>query len=179
MTKDFAKKTGTSQKRSAATKTAASPSSQPIKPFFFGTIFGVLLCLALQWLLSNNSNSPAEPSTSPPETTEPRKPELNFYETLTNAEVIVSEEAIAYEADKVAYLLQAGSFRREADADAMRVQLILLNLDAEIRKFESNGELWHRVIVGPFNERSKMAKTRSTLLENGIESLLLTQSAEN
>lgn len=176
MTKDFAKKTSATQKRGAATKKSpASTASQPLKPFFFGTIFGVLLCLTLQWFLSNNTEQQNTPKPDTAEIAQPRTPELDFYERLPSAEVIVSEEAITYEAEKVTYILQAGSFRQEADADAMRVQLILMNLEAEIRKVDSNGEIWHRVIVGPFTERTTMAKTRSTLLENSIESLLLTE----
>jgi len=120
-----------------------------IKPFLLGSIFGILLCLGIQWLFLNNKE-PAETFSPPeelgtPSRTEPT-PELNFYETLANAEVPVSEEAIAYEAAKLNYFLQAGSFRERDDADALRVQLILLNLEAEIQSITQDDSTWHRVL---------------------------------
>ncbi|MEC8429713.1 MAG: SPOR domain-containing protein, partial [Pseudomonadota bacterium] len=74
------------------------------------------------------------------------------------------------------YILQAGSFRKREDADRMRAELIMMNLDAYM---ETNtirqGEVWHRVLTGPYDNRSKMAKARSILVSNDINPLLLTR----
>ena len=60
------------------------------------------------------------------------------------------------------------------DADKLRAQLILLNLDARIEKVTiRNGELWHRVIVGPFQDQSRLASARSTLVANQYNALML------
>ena len=179
MAKDFAKKSKPTPKRSAATKKKVdSPIGSFLKPFGMGTAFGICLCLGLQWFIANDQTDSSEDMEISEATNENRTPELDFYETLANAEVSVSEEAIAYEADRVQYLLQAGSFRQETDADALRVQIILMNLDAEIQTVGQGNDVWHRVLVGPYTERTDMAKTRSTLLEQGIESMLLTQPIE-
>ena len=76
--------------------------------------------------------------------------------------------------DPIEYLLQAGSFRNEKDADRQRVELILLNLNTHLEKVTlNNGEIWHRVIVGPFHSRSELSKAREVLIGNNIKSLLL------
>lgn len=181
MTKDFAKNSSKDRSRNATRSSQPSDSAtNSIKPFISGSLFGVLFCLGAQWLLSNNSrdlNPEILDDIIAPEIVS--GPVLDFYTRLREVEVLVPDEDISLASKNVVYLLQAGSFRDAADADSMRVNLILLNLDAEISKFNHNGEIWHRVIVGPFSERTNMARTRTTLLENGIESLLLTQVSED
>ena len=178
MTKDFAK-SASKERNPRATRSSSEDHPSSIKPFIAGSVFGVLLCLGVQWLLSMNTNTgsvePMVDSLTPEAVT---GPVFDFYTKLREVEVIVPDESLVQESKDVLYLLQAGSFRDAKDAESMRVQLILLNLDVAISKFNHNGEIWHRVIVGPFPNRSIMSKTRTTLLENGIESLLLTQPVE-
>lgn len=184
MTKDFAKNRQSSHR--ATTNKSATKSRQEedlpsssFKPFALGTIFGVILCLGVQWFLSLDPVDSSQDSIA--DVLEPEVitgPVLDFYTRLREVEVMVPDDGIDIVSQNLLYLLQAGSFRNAQDADSMRAQLILLNMVAEISKFNHNGEIWHRVIVGPFSDRSSMAKARTTLLENGIESLLLTQPAE-
>jgi cell division protein FtsN len=71
-------------------------------------------------------------------------------------------------------LLQVGSFKSNRDADSLRARLLLLNLNAKIEKVSPRkNETWHRVIVGPFSDRSELADARGKLASNGIDSLLL------
>lgn len=178
MSQDFAKKTSSDRSRNASRNNEAETISN-MKPFAFGTIFGIIVCLVGQQIFTGQFNEElADPLESVPTIEEATGPVLDFYTRLREVEVLVPDEALVPTSQNLIYLLQAGSFRKAEDADSMRVQLILLNLDAEISKFNHNGEIWHRVIVGPFEDRSTMAKTRTTLLENGIESLLLTQEVE-
>ncbi|MCS5588002.1 MAG: SPOR domain-containing protein, partial [Porticoccaceae bacterium] len=73
-----------------------------------------------------------------------------------------------------AYLLQVGSFKNKPDAESLRVQLLLLNLEAFVEPFEtSSGDTWYRVLVGPFDSDSKSASARAKLSDNNLESLLL------
>ena len=106
------------------------------------------------------------------------KPRFDFYTLLKESEVFVPEveESPQNQApsEQYHYLLQAGSFRRYADADGLRAQLLLLNLDAAVETTGAKpGETWHRVLVGPFISRSKAANARAALLQNGIDNLLL------
>ena len=71
-------------------------------------------------------------------------------------------------------MLQVASFKNNSDAERVRAELILLNLNASIETATvSNGKTWHRIIVGPFTNRSKLSKARSTLISNRYEALVL------
>jgi hypothetical protein len=164
-----------------ASRTKEQPASSGSRPFFIGTIFGVLLCLGVQVLLSLGDN-PEEIARNLPDAAnnlpsidQAREPVIDFYTRLREIEVMVPDDELVLDSPDLIYLLQAGSFRRAEDADSLRAQLILLNLNAEVSKFNHNGEVWHRVIVGPFENHSAMSSARTSLLENGIESLLLTK----
>src|SRR5690606_16936334 len=72
------------------------------------------------------------------------------------------------------YVLQAGSFRNAADADSVRASLLLLNMHANIEKVSTGGsETWHRVLVGPFTNKSELSNARAILTQNGIDSIQL------
>lgn len=193
MTTDFAKSSRNNQnhgrkpkernpkeRHHSATRGNSNDSDKsPTKPFLAGSVFGVLLCLSVQWFMAQSGTSVPEEIIADrlnPETV--TGPVFDFYTKLREVEVLVPDQSTEIEVKDIEYLLQAGSFRDAKDADSMRAQLILLNLTAEIRKFNHNGEIWHRVIVGPYDNRSTMSSVKTTLLENGIEALLLTQVAK-
>lgn len=164
-----------------ASRTKDQPASGNPKLFLFGTIFGVLLCLGVQTLLTLGDDPQEIAQNLPdaannlPSVDQAREPVIDFYTRLREIEVMVPDDELVLDSPDLIYLLQAGSFRNAEDADSLRAQLILLNLNAEVSKFNHNGEVWHRVIVGPFEDHSKMSSARTSLLENGIESLLLTK----
>jgi len=73
------------------------------------------------------------------------------------------------EAERTSYLLQAGAFRGQEDADAMRGRLALVGFEARVVAAEVNGQTMYRVRVGPFAQLDDMNKARARLAENGIE----------
>lgn len=111
------------------------------------------------------------------------KPRFDFYKLLEESEVVVETSAetkrqLQKPDEAIEYLLQVGSFKKSDDADNVRAQLLLLNLDARVEKVTiRSGETWHRVIVGPFNNTSTMSSARSTLVSNRFEALLLKRKA--
>jgi len=71
------------------------------------------------------------------------------------------------------YVLQVGSFQNPEDADRLRAELILLNLEVKTETVKvRNAEIWHRVLVGPFSSRDTMERARTTLASHDINSLL-------
>lgn len=102
--------------------------------------------------------------------------ELGFYNFLRDAEVIVNVvpveiETIAVaeeEVDPVNYLLQAGSFQIQEDADNLRAKIILLNMDANIVLAVIAGRTWYRVQAGPFIGRNGVEIAEDILTANGI-----------
>lgn len=117
----------------------------------------------------------AEPKAKP---AEPEKPRFDFYHMLKENEVPVPkvDDSTAQAAAQPAktYILQVASFRKPEDAEQLKVELILLNLEARAESVTvRNGEQWHRVLVGPFDSRSRLAKARSTLISNGHQALVM------
>ncbi len=102
---------------------------------------------------------------------------FDFYTLLPEREVIVPdepEEEPDPDAEKTVYILQAGSFKTAKDADRLRARLILMGLDARVETVTvDGGDQWHRVQVGPFESRSKLANTRSRLISEGIDTMLM------
>lgn len=53
----------------------------------------------------------------------------------------------------VRYMLQVASFRKQADADRMKADLILNGFDARVVMISREGAHWYRVVLGPFASR--------------------------
>lgn len=137
------------------------------------------------------------PAVTPDNAAEPSRTEtrFDFYTLLPEREVIVPDQRDMTPAPKPApnsatpsspakqpaatsgerYLLQAGSFRRETEADRRRAQLLLLGLEARIEPVHANGDTWYRVHAGPFVSQDRVAQARELLSGQGIETLLLKQ----
>ncbi|MDO3387394.1 SPOR domain-containing protein [Gilvimarinus sp. SDUM040013] len=194
MTRDYAKK-----KRPPAQAKKAAPKSQvpPWVWLFIGSILGAFI-MFLVYLsgvppvdltartpvteqapaVSDTTEEPAADQQELP------KPRFDFYKLLQESEEIVPAtepaETDSTAAAPVEYLLQVGSFRRAQDADNLRAQLILLNLDAYTERVTiRGGEQWHRVVVGPFDNQSRMSKARSTLVSNRYSALVLKRKTES
>ena len=68
-------------------------------------------------------------------------------------------------------LYQAASFRNPKDAEKLRAQLLLNNLDATINIKNLNQIDWHRVVVGPFKNQDLAIEARSKLNELNIPAI--------
>jgi cell division protein FtsN len=77
--------------------------------------------------------------------------------------------------DKPSYLLQAGAFKGQEDADSMKVKLALIGFEARIVTAEVNGVTFYRVRVGPYGKLEDMNKARTRLAENGVEASVVRQ----
>ncbi|MCU1740146.1 MULTISPECIES: SPOR domain-containing protein [Pseudomonas] len=73
------------------------------------------------------------------------------------------------------FFLQAGSFRKEADADKVRAQIILLGQAVAVESGTVKDETWYRVLVGPFSNREQLTKAQKQLAGSGFNNLLLQQ----
>lgn len=110
---------------------------------------------------------------------QPLKPSFDFYTLLPKSQVTIPDvepgpERGSEQQDDEKFLLQTGSFRNTSDADSLRIRLLLLNMDAHLETATSDSTgTWHRVIVGPFKSQSELTDARTTLLQNGIDNLVL------
>ena len=103
---------------------------------------------------------------------------FDFYTLLKDNEILVDQEQEQETSTKnsknTQYLLQVGSFKNPEDAENLKVELLLMNLAAHNETVTGkNGEIYHRVLVGPFPNTSKMASARARLAQNDMDSLLL------
>jgi len=103
------------------------------------------------------------------------KKNYSFYTMLQQDKVEVPKD-LETEPDAPAYyqfMLQTGAFTSVADADRVRADMIMQGFDAQIKGTSSDKGTLHRVIVGPFPNRSKMAKARSLLAAKGVASMMI------
>ncbi|CAK13283.1 MULTISPECIES: SPOR domain-containing protein [Pseudomonas] len=73
------------------------------------------------------------------------------------------------------FFLQAGSFRKQADADKVRAQIILLGQAVKVESGTVKDETWYRVMVGPFSNREQLTVAQKQLAGAGFSNLLLQQ----
>lgn len=73
------------------------------------------------------------------------------------------------------YYLQAGSFRKQSDADHLRAQIIMMGQNARVESGTVRDETWYRVMVGPYGDRAKASAAQKQLAGNGFSNLLLQQ----
>lgn len=138
-----------------------------------GFFVGVVSTLGFQWFLQQDRADTGGPASA---AEAPAAREFEFYTLLGNLEVQVPDAQLtSAEEDNIIYWLQAASFRDAADAENLRVSLLLKNLEAEVKPVSQNGILWHRVIVGPFATKTLVASAKQSLLEDGMQPMTLRQ----
>ena len=128
---------------------------------------------------------PAEPAVIAPGAEAPELPpppqapeaRFDFYDILPRSEVQGPQNVYhstprdAPEAQS-RHLLQTGSFRAEADAERMRVELLLSGLpNVHTSRVEGDNGIWYRVRTGPFNNRTELNRARNQLTSLGITPL--------
>jgi cell division protein FtsN len=96
---------------------------------------------------------------------------FTFYDILPNFEVVTPDEEpdIAVDAEPQAivepgvYVLQAGSFSTNTDADRRRAELALHGIESHIQRVKVNDRNYHRVYIGPTDDLDELNLLRSRL----------------
>jgi len=150
------------------------------KGFLAGALAGTLLGAAGVTYLTKEVAIPAaaNPADTASAVQERPKPRFDFYTLLPKQDLDFSSdiEPAELETKRDAsdlYVLQAGAFRAEGDADRRRGELALLGLEATIEQTRGDSGVWYRVYLGPFESHSAMAKARSMTAQQSIDTLLL------
>jgi len=107
----------------------------------------------------------------------------DFYDMLPNFEVVVPEKdrEVARERDTApatierpgVYVLQAGSYRQQADADRIRAQLKLQGIDANVQRVAVDADVWHRVRIGPITDLTELNRLRARLRAADLDALVI------
>lgn len=178
-----------------ASRRGASPKARPARQvpgwvwMFTGVITGLFIAFLYhlaQLRLNPPTNRPTtEVTETAPSGSEEDRPRFDFYAVLPQMEVIVpkgdeQEERQIDDSDpdtlahrhNEQFLLQAGSFRTSTDADRRRAELILQGFEVGVQRVElQSGDVWHRVMVGPFTNANTMLRAQDKLVAAGIETL--------
>jgi cell division protein FtsN len=72
-----------------------------------------------------------------------------------------------------AFSLQAGSFRRQQDADHRKAKLALLGIEARVEKVRLNDGYTHRVLIGPYASIEKTNRIKTQLHSQNIPTMLV------
>jgi cell division protein FtsN len=105
----------------------------------------------------------------------------DFYSMLPNFEVVVPEKERDVKRDlpaaKIekpgAYVLQAGSYRNEGDADRVAKQLNLQGIAARVQRVALDADVWFRVRVGPISDLAQLNKVRHQLQAADVDALVI------
>jgi hypothetical protein len=108
--------------------------------------------------------------------------EYDFYQMLPNFEVVVPEKDKDVKRDAPAgaaierpgvYVLQAGSYHNEADAERVRQQLALQGVQARVQRVAVDADVWHRVRIGPITNLAELNKVRKQLQAAEVNALVI------
>ena len=105
----------------------------------------------------------------------------DFYSMLPNFEVVVPEKERDVRRDlptvKIekpgSYVLQAGSYHNEGDADRVARQLTLQGVDAKVQRVALDADVWFRVRVGPISDLAQLNKVRRQLQSADVDALVI------
>ena len=168
-----------------------------LREFGAGVLVGAVLASALFVYMGGKRLATQEAAEEPrpepqrvaPEAADPtaagtgQAPEkYDFYEMLPNFEVVVPEKDKEVKRDLPAtarierpgvYVLQAGSYRNQSDADRVRAQLALQGIDAKVQRVAVDAYVWHRVRIGPITRLEDLNKLRKQLQAAEIDALVI------
>ena len=120
------------------------------------------------------------PESEPAPTAVSSPPRFDFYTLLPEVEVIAPTVEAYQSTPRDAtsaprFMLQVGSFRQLQDAQRLEARLVTLGFEQiHIQAVETaTGGIWHRVQIGPWQDRRLMARAQDQLARAGIEFMLL------
>ncbi|MBS1270709.1 MAG: Cell division protein FtsN [Gammaproteobacteria bacterium] len=110
----------------------------------------------------------------------PRKVKLDFPEVLPNLDEVISEsdpiaaeEPVEERPDRE-YILQAGAYKADQDAEHMKAKLARAGFEAVIQRVNiDNKGTYYRVRMGPYQSKRKLNLDKKRLAKQGIEALAL------
>lgn len=129
--------------------------------------------------VDNNGESAIPASATPEPEVVKKERRFTFYDLLPAAEFVVPEKASTTEEDVQpeaivepgVYVLQAGSFSTNTDADKRRAVLALQGIESHIQRVQINDRSYHRVYVGPTDDLDELNLLRSRLRAAKIDVL--------
>jgi cell division protein FtsN len=159
-----------------------------LREFGAGLLVGVVLASGVFIYMKDSAEAVAEagPRPDPHRTPVPVDPDdtpesYDFYDMLPRFEMIVPERDKEVKRDLPAtpierpglYVLQAGSYRNQPDAERVRMQLKAQGIDAKVQRVAVDNDVWHRVRIGPLTDLEEVNHVRAQLQAAEIDGLVI------
>lgn len=175
----------------ARRKRRSSAQSSNILPAWIWLTLGILIGLGIAMLTRFNgryadegrTNTTTQHQQNAQTTEQSTKRKFDFYTLLPELEIVIPHDETRAPQQKSTnikpsthtggYLLQAGSFQKFNEADSLKARLALLGVEAHIQSVEVNNSKWHRVRIGPSNDRQALEQLRKRLRTNHIDTILM------
>lgn len=161
----------------------------PSTPGWVWLLVGLSIGLAVAYVVHQRERAPdpgteatAAPEDASAELEEEEDAGYTFYDLLPSFEVVIPEQEQAVGAgpevppleEPGLYVLQAGSFRSFAEADALKAELALNGIESQIQRVTiGEDQVWHRVRIGPYSDLAQINGIRSRLQGMTIEPLVI------
>lgn len=167
------------ERAAQAAKTPPSPE-QPVKPKYdFYTLLPESEVIVPPEAVPEKTPpvpaQPVPPPTKPVTAEEAAKIDTARAQAALSGQTPPPAPPVIKPAATTQYFLQAGSFRKQADADKVRAQIILLGQAVKVESGTVKEETWYRVLVGPFSNREQLTVAQKQLGGAGFNNLLLQQ----
>ncbi len=167
------------EKAAQAAKTPPSPE-QPVKPKYdFYTLLPESEVIVPPEAVPEKTPpvpaQPVPPPTKPVTAEEAAKIDTARAQAALSGQTPPPAPPVLKPAATTQYFLQAGSFRKQADANKVRAQIILLGQAVKVESGTVKEETWYRVLVGPFSNREQLTVAQKQLGGAGFNNLLLQQ----
>ena len=76
------------------------------------------------------------------------------------------------------YVLQAGSYRKQEEADRIQAQLKKQGIDATVQRVAVDDDVWHRVRIGPITDLAELNRLRARLRAAEFDDALVIRVGE-
>ena len=100
---------------------------------------------------------------------------FDLYSLLPNMNIVLDgDKVVSTQANNKTdhkaklYMLQAGAFGKQSDAERFKVNLALLGLESAVQKVQTKGKVAYRVRVGPYKNKQTLTAANNLLKKNGI-----------
>jgi cell division protein FtsN len=102
------------------------------------------------------------------EASDPTAPAADSVEANPESTAPKPAAEVAKPAEEVRYLLQAGAFERNADADDLKARIAMAGETARVESAEVNGKTMYRVRLGPYPNARAAEAAKANLAGIGI-----------
>lgn len=119
----------------------------------------------------SQSEPAADQSQRAPETSDPETSDQQASAPEASTDQASRQEPPGDAQTAQQYVLQAGSYQSEVDAESMKAKLALAGFEAVIQRVNVNQQRYYRVRMGPYDSQRRIQRDKKRLAEQGIEAL--------